>query len=484
MKKPLLWSMVVVFCLSSVGAFAWRSWSHDGAEDKTEASSSPSLPEGTLELPPEKLANADVRCVPVTRQTVHPLRTVAGRVEYNGVRKVELRAVVDVVVDKVLVKPGDAVKAGTRLASFDSPEVGLLRAEVEKSQAELQIAEQSFAFADEIATNLETLLKVLAEHPTPELVEETFGTKLLGDHRQTIVAAYSRYQLAERRWRETQTSSISFPAQQVRQWATERQTSKENYQSASEQAQFSARQQRDKARANRDFAARMVDVSRQKLQTLLGAFYQVPEGDDDSQNDANASMRFYLIAPIGGTIEQRSIAPAQRLTAGTPAFTLADTATLWIAADIRERDWQALSIHEGAVITARIPALDDREFEVRAEFVGRAVDKETHAVPLVAVVDNAERLLRPGMFAWVSLPAGATEEALVVPPGAIMTHESKPFVFVEEAPRTFKRVDVTVGQRTAEGVTIHSGLTVGQKVVTRGAFLLKSELLLERGEEE
>jgi len=109
------------------------------------------------------------------------------------------------------------------------------------------------------------------------------------------------------------------------------------------------------------------------------------------------------------------------------------------------------------------------------------VDPVTRAVPLVAVLDNPKHELKPGMFAWVKIPAGMAIEELVVPPGALRTENNHDFVFVEDEaePHKFRRVDVTIGRQTREWVTIASGLAPGQRVVVEGTFLLKSELLLE-----
>src|SRR5262249_23557841 len=132
------------------------------------------------------------------------------------------------------------------------------------------------------------------------------------------------------------------------------------------------------------------------------------------------------------------------------------------------------------------PALGpDREFEAAVDYMARVVDPESRAVPLVALLDNPQHEFFPGMFAWIRIPAGRTEEALVVPPSAGRTHDSKDFRFVEDEhkPRKFHRVHVAVGKETPEGVTITRSLREGQRVVVDGVFLLKSELLLEPEEE-
>jgi multidrug efflux pump subunit AcrA (membrane-fusion protein) len=84
----------------------------------------------------------------------------------------------------------------------------------------------------------------------------------------------------------------------------------------------------------------------------------------------------------------------------------------------------------------------------------------------------------------IRIPAGMTADELAVPAAAVRTHDGKHFVFVPDksSPRTFHRVDVVVGRRTPEWVTITRGLSAGDRVVVDGAFMLKSELLLESEE--
>jgi cobalt-zinc-cadmium efflux system membrane fusion protein len=84
------------------------------------------------------------------------------------------------------------------------------------------------------------------------------------------------------------------------------------------------------------------------------------------------------------------------------------------------------------------------------------------------------------MFVWVDLPQGEMREAVAVPTSAVMRHEGKSFVFVPDGPERFRRVAVKTGIESGDFVEITGGLEVGQQVVSRGAFVLKSELLLEK----
>jgi RND family efflux transporter MFP subunit len=190
-----------------------------------------------------------------------------------------------------------------------------------------------------------------------------------------------------------------------------------------------------------------------------------------------------LLAPIAGRIEERQAVASGRVTSGDPLFTVADMSTMWVSAEIHERDWRALDfLHPGDELKVRVPALDAL-LKAKVLFIGAQLAADTRSVPLVAELADADRRLRPGMFVWAVIPIDQPRQALVVPSGAIMRHEDQPFVFVPAGERTFRRVDVQAGIEANDQVEIVSGLAAGDEVVSRGAFFLKSELLLEREEE-
>ena len=441
----------------------------------------PQRSQDRVELAAEKFASANVQLMTIGKHPLQKIRTLPGKLDYRFSRRVDLKAPVDSVVQQILAKPGDAVSQGTRLAMLDSPEIGLVRAEVEKNKAELEIARQARDWADQVEKNLDDLTVALKAHPKPQDIEKEFEERLLGEHRQHVLAAYSRYQLANELQKDIQTAvgRGAVSATLAKQRESAREVANSEYHAATEQSRFDAKQKQAKTKADEVYAARLLDVSRQKLKLLLGAnseFVEIPEANRDN---TQSLTRYYLIAPIEGTIEQRSMANSQRISAGTSLYVVANTSSLQIEADLRERDWQALTLTEGQKLRVKVPALNDREFTGSVDYVGRAVSPETQAVPLVGVLPNPQKLLKPGMFVWVSVPLGETQESLAVPPSALMTHEGKKFVFVEEKPRVFRRVDVTTGMETQQWVAITRGLQPNQRVVARGAFLLKSELLLE-----
>jgi cobalt-zinc-cadmium efflux system membrane fusion protein len=193
--------------------------------------------------------------------------------------------------------------------------------------------------------------------------------------------------------------------------------------------------------------------------------------------------RVDLRAPFGGTIERRAFSVSERVQTGDTLFVLADTRLLWVKAEIRESDWPAVSLCAGQPLRVSIPAVNQAELEGTVEYVGREVSSETNAIPIVARIGNAAGHLRPGLFARARIPMGAKNDVLTVPVQAVLQHEDRSFVFVAESDTTFRRADVATGVQSEGHVEIVRGLRDGERVVSEGAFFLKSELLLEGMEE-
>jgi cobalt-zinc-cadmium efflux system membrane fusion protein len=495
MKIRLSIAIAVVAVVATLGAYArWGPFwprSNSQAADAEQPTSAPEEARTKVVLTPEKFCAARLSYAQATLRPLQSVRTVPGKIEYRSVHSVEIKAPVDLVVEKVRVKPGTIVETGTRLADLTSPEIGMARADVEKAESELKIANQALEWADEITRNLNELLVFLREIPQSKDIEKSFDDKLLGEHRNKVLLAYSQYELAERNLAAAEKgySAGVTPDRTLREREAARQMARDHYLSICEQSRFDARQARERALQNQKYARRLVDVNRRKLRTLLGEYSEISPSGDSSPENGLELTRFYLIAPFAGTVEQRMAADSQRVAEGTPLFMVANTDILEVHADIFEGTWQAVSLSERPekqMLKVSVPALgEDHEFDAKVDYVGRAFDAQTRAIPLVALLDNSLHQFKPGMFAWIKIPSGTSEAELVVPAAAIGTHERQDFVFVEDEqdPRTFHRVDVVVGTRTPDWVTITAGLTTRARVVVEGAFLLKNELLLEPEEE-
>ena len=178
-------------------------------------------------------------------------------------------------------------------------------------------------------------------------------------------------------------------------------------------------------------------------------------------------------------MEDIFVARGERVQAGDRLFVVADTSTLWVRAQIHERQWTTVEVAEGQEVSVNVPGAADHDTTARINHVGATVEAESRSVPLVAELQNDDAHYKPGMFVWVDLPQGQAREALAVPAAAVLRHEDRAFVFVPAGDGRYRRVDVEAGGEADGFVEVKSGLQAGERVVEGGAFILKSELLLE-----
>lgn len=482
MTRRRVWLVVSVAVVTAGSWYGHEQW------HRAKASTPPSAPavseaEGSTNsvmLSESKRASVSLQTVSVAKHELRRTRQVSGRVRYDDARHVEIKAAADGILTKVLVKPGDTVQAGQVLATLHSPEVGTARADVLKRKSDLELAERSVQWQTQTHDNLQLLLKAIRQRTSMKQLEADFESRPLGDHRATLLTAYSRLLLAETSLKNIQAAAESgaISARAMLEQVSATEAAGAALRAHCEQSEFDSRRLHDEAVAHQDDARRRLDISRQHVTALLGY-------DEHTLNkDADREMRLSLVdcqAPFNGTIERKLFAASERVKVGESLFVLADTRHLWIAADLREQDWDALRLIPGQEVLVESPAFAHRTLTARVQFVGREVSQDSNAVPLIAEIDNADGLLRPGMFVRVTVALDQPASVLAVPTAAVVEHERHKFVFVPGSrDGEFFRKNIEAGYDDGEWVEVLSGLKPGTQVVSQGAFVLKSELLLER----
>jgi len=479
MKRRWLTIIVIlgVGTASVVGYQAWRP-AHEGVRiaDHAPRADSSSESKSRVSLTEAKWAAARIAVAPVERRTLQPTRTVPGRIDYNGTRHVAVKSPVDGLVRKMAVLVGASVEEGQVLAVIESPELGERRADVLQQQADLELARRERDWWQELHSNLDELLARLKRPQEIAALERDFANKPLGDYRRDIFSAYSKYRTADTinaNLKSLAEGSVS--TRTVLEQRAARDAASADFQAACEQVAFNSQQKLGKAVAAFDDASRRLAVAKERLTWLTG------QSADESHDPMKAGSlsTWPLKAPFAATVEDVVLATTERVRQGDEILLLADTTRMWVQADIREKDWSALSLSAGQTVQVQTPALPGKTLDATIAFVGRAVNAETRAAPIVADIRNDDLLLKPGLFVRVLLPDGPPGEALVIPNSALVRHEGRTFVFVEVGPRDFEARDVVVGLSIDPWVAITSGLAVGDRIATSGTFVLKSELLLE-----
>ena len=189
---------------------------------------------------------------------------------------------------------------------------------------------------------------------------------------------------------------------------------------------------------------------------------------------AGGGSRVTVAAPIGGEVESRPISVGQMVEAGQTLASILNTDTVWVESDVFEKDLPKVRVGQRVRIAA--DAAPNRTFAGTVSYIGGEVNPETRAVRVRTVVSNPREILKPNMFVRVIIAATGTQEAVTVPQAAVQEDGAEQVVFIEEAPGAYRRRPVTVGATLGDQIVVEAGLLPGEKVVTKGAYQLLSQV--------
>jgi len=444
-----------------------------------------------VQLPPGNAGSAEITLAPVEVRPIREHLTVPGRIDYDARYRLDYASPVDGIVSRVFVQVRQKVRRADSLAEVSSPDVGMARDEVRKREADREIEKKAADWSTTIADNVAALLEVLSGHPPLETIEQQFKGRVLGGYREKIISAYSRLLFVEKVNASTKQLGEGgvLSGRIIEERTSNLEVAQASFAAACEEARFLTRQDRDRAIAALAQAERLVQISREHLRTLVGSKLDADVGGkgaaegvvdvDGETSEAGALSTLVLRTPFDGLVEDIFVARGERVKAGDRLFVVADTGTLWVRAQIHERQWTMVEVEEGQEVKVNVPGSAEHNTTARINHVGATVEAESRSVPLVAELKNDDAHYKPGMFVWVDLPQGQSRDVLAVPAAAVMRHESQAFVFVPEGDGRFRRVNIDAGAESGDRVEVKAGLTAGQQVVAQGAFMLKSELLLE-----
>lgn len=180
-----------------------------------------------------------------------------------------------------------------------------------------------------------------------------------------------------------------------------------------------------------------------------------------------------LHAPIAGKIATSQAILGAAVDQGTEILTIIDPTTLWVDAEIYERDLSR--VKPGQDVNVTVTAYPGEVFAGRIGYIGDIVKPETQTITVRAEVANRNTRLKPGMFASVSFVLAETARALLIPDSAVLDDDGEAMAFVADGERFVPRA-LHLGARTNGHWEVIEGLAEGEQVVTRGGFQLRSKL--------
>lgn len=187
------------------------------------------------------------------------------------------------------------------------------------------------------------------------------------------------------------------------------------------------------------------------------------------------TSRFEMKSPLTGIVVERAVTPGQSVTGDSDhvLFTVADLDQLQVLADLYERDLAL--VREGQFAIVKVEAYPEIDFPAKVTAVGDVVDPLTRTIKVRAQVNNESHRLKPEMFAKLQLDVSDTAQFLIVPREAVLEGDGKQFVYVVENGARFVRRDVKTVNAASGQTRIVEGLTQGERIVTKGAVLIKSQ---------
>ena len=190
-----------------------------------------------------------------------------------------------------------------------------------------------------------------------------------------------------------------------------------------------------------------------------------------SGGSANADGLFIVRAPLSGVVAERNAAAGANVSAGTPLFRVVDAEQALVVGQIPEADATRARMAKAAEL--EIPGQASREPAGRLIGVGKVLDPRSRTLPITFAHDNRSLALPIGQAIFLYLLFDSTRPHPVVPAAAIVDDAGRPIVFVQREGETFERRAVTLGVRSGDLVQVTEGLKPGERVVTKGAYLVR-----------
>jgi membrane fusion protein, heavy metal efflux system len=211
-----------------------------------------------------------------------------------------------------------------------------------------------------------------------------------------------------------------------------------------------------------------LEAARNKLR-ILGL---TDEAISTFQEKGSINPNTTIFSPITGTVVQRKVGPGQYVSSGAsdPVFVIGDLSTVWLTAFVRESDASKVSV--GQEMAINVLALPGRTLSARINYVAAAIDTATRRLLVRATLDNKDGLLKPEMFANVTIYSPGDHPAVGVPKQALIYEGNQVRVWVAHEERSIELRHIKTGLTNGDLVEVEGNLKPGEQIVTKGSLFI------------
>jgi len=450
-KLIIVVSVVVVAIAALVAIVLWTRKPEPSIQNAGTAPAAEQHEGDEVKLSAEALQAAGIEIEGVTQRPAVALLQATGTVEANEQQTQQATPLVGGRIDQVHVRLGDRVRAGAVLAVISSPQIAQMHGKLHEAETQRALAERNL----ERVLRAENRAAVLSAKAKLDEAEATLKRtrrliELGAGAGKDLIAAETAYKTAKAEYDFQSNISLNREVQEAR--------------AAVETTRVDVSHIRDEMRS-------------------LGA--PVPEGERHN-HDKDTSL-VALRAPVSGTVIERLVNIGAGVEAGTHLFTIGNLSTVWIIANVPEA--QVGRVHIGTAVEVT-STTGDEVLSGRVAYIDPKLNEETRTARVRIEMSNPGERLKAGMFVQIGFQAGSAEtsdQELVVKSAALQRLGERTVVFLpkDDEPGAFEVRDIESGEESQGYVRVLNGLKLGDRVVVKGTFILKSQLLKGQfGEEE
>lgn len=219
----------------------------------------------------------------------------------------------------------------------------------------------------------------------------------------------------------------------------------------------------------REGAKQLVKSSRERLKLLDVPTHQLHALDKTQK----IKKSLHIHSPANGIIMKIGAREGQFVTPETEIYMIADLRKVWVYADIYE--YELPWVKEGDQVDMQLAGIPGKTFSGHLAYIYPYAEAKTRTIKVRMVFDNPNLLLKPEMFAEITIHADKSLNAVVIPAEAVIRSGTRNQVFVVRAKGEFEPRPVTLGLASNGKVAVLKGIEAGEYVVTSAQFLIDSE---------
>jgi cobalt-zinc-cadmium efflux system membrane fusion protein len=224
-------------------------------------------------------------------------------------------------------------------------------------------------------------------------------------------------------------------------------------------------------------AVKNAEIEMERTRVHLVEFLDVP-ADDHPDHKPGEFVHEEDLVPVKtrntGVVTRRDTSTGGVVKAADQVLEVSDLSTVWMIAALPEE--MLGKVRAGMSAAVRVQAYPDDVFTGRIARLGDQLDAETRTAPARIVLANPGQRLRPEMYGVAEIAAGGSAEALFVPQGALQDMNGQAVVFIDKGEGRYAVRPVRTGRTQEALVEVVEGLAAGERVVSRGGFVLKSQM--------